>query len=69
MLQERELIPLMERLLAQGYTLMIETSGERPLGNVPKAVHKIVDVKCPGIGRGRQLPDGESRRADRSAMR
>jgi 7-carboxy-7-deazaguanine synthase len=52
MLQERELLPLMDRLLAQGYTLMIETSGERLLGNVPKAVHKIVDVKCPGSGEG-----------------
>jgi 7-carboxy-7-deazaguanine synthase len=52
MLQERELLPLMERLLAQGYTLMIETSGERLLGNVPKDVHKIVDVKCPGSGEG-----------------
>lgn len=50
MLQARELLPLMERLLAQGYTLMIETSGERPLAEVPKAVHKIVDVKCPGAG-------------------
>jgi len=50
MLQERELIPLMERLLALGYELMIETSGERPVENVPKAVHKIVDVKCPGSG-------------------
>ena len=52
MLQERELIPLMERLIAQDYTLMIETSGERALGNVPKAVHKIVDVKCPGSSEG-----------------
>ncbi|RZU40681.1 7-carboxy-7-deazaguanine synthase QueE [Edaphobacter modestus] len=50
MLQARELLPLMERLLAEGYTLMIETSGERPLAEVPKAVHKIVDVKCPGAG-------------------
>jgi 7-carboxy-7-deazaguanine synthase len=41
----------MDRLLAQNYTLMIETSGERPLADVPKAVHKIVDVKCPGAGR------------------
>jgi 7-carboxy-7-deazaguanine synthase len=40
----------MDKLLAQGYTLMIETSGERPLDLVPKAVHKIVDVKCPGAG-------------------
>ncbi|HTD96800.1 MAG TPA: radical SAM protein [Edaphobacter sp.] len=50
MLQARELLPLMDRLLAQNYTLMIETSGERPLADVPKAVHKIVDVKCPGAG-------------------
>jgi 7-carboxy-7-deazaguanine synthase len=50
MLQERELVPLMERLLRGGYELMIETSGERPLEQVPAAVHKIVDVKCPGSG-------------------
>jgi 7-carboxy-7-deazaguanine synthase len=52
MLQERELVPLMEHLLARGYTLLLETSGERPLENVPAAVHKIVDVKCPGSGEG-----------------
>jgi 7-carboxy-7-deazaguanine synthase len=50
MLQAKELIPLMQRLLDSGYTLMIETSGERPLAEVPKAIHKIVDVKCPGAG-------------------
>ena len=50
MLQARELLPLMGTLLARGYTLMIETSGERPLADVPQAVHKIVDVKCPGAG-------------------
>jgi 7-carboxy-7-deazaguanine synthase len=52
MLQERELVPMMEHLLALGYTLLLETSGERPLENVPPAVHKIVDVKCPGSGEG-----------------
>ena len=50
LLQERELVQLMERLLRDGYELMIETSGERPVENVPKAVHKIIDVKCPGSG-------------------
>jgi 7-carboxy-7-deazaguanine synthase len=50
MLQARELLPLMDRLLVASYTLMIETSGERPLADVPRAVHKIVDVKCPGAG-------------------
>ena len=52
MLQERELLPLMDRLLSRGYTLLLETSGERPLESVPPAVHKIVDVKCPGSGEG-----------------
>jgi 7-carboxy-7-deazaguanine synthase len=52
LLQERELIPLMQRLLSAGYELMTETSGERPLDPVPAAVHKIVDVKCPGSGEG-----------------
>jgi 7-carboxy-7-deazaguanine synthase len=52
MLQEKELVPLMKRLLASGYELMIETSGERSLANVPIEVHKIVDVKCPGSGEG-----------------
>ena len=53
MLHARELLPLMHRLLndpARPYTLMMETSGERPLQDVPAAVHKIVDVKCPGSG-------------------
>ncbi|PSH04682.1 MAG: 7-carboxy-7-deazaguanine synthase [Acidobacteria bacterium] len=50
MLQERELIPFMQQLLACGYELLLETSGERPLEFVPREVHKIVDVKCPGSG-------------------
>ena len=50
MLQERELLPFMLRLLDGGYTVLIETSGERPLARVPKAVVKIVDVKCPHSG-------------------
>ena len=50
MLQEREVVPLMERLVAAGYTVLLETSGERPLARVPKEVIKIVDVKCPHSG-------------------
>jgi 7-carboxy-7-deazaguanine synthase len=50
MLQERELVPLMERLLRSGYTVLLETSGERPLERVPAGVIKIVDVKCPDSG-------------------
>jgi 7-carboxy-7-deazaguanine synthase len=50
MLQDRELIPFMQQLLASGYEVLLETSGERPLELVPREVHKIVDVKCPGSG-------------------
>ncbi|MBV9670658.1 MAG: radical SAM protein [Acidobacteriales bacterium] len=52
MLQARELVPFMHRLLETGYTVLLETSGERLLDQVPKEVHKIVDVKCPGSGEG-----------------
>jgi 7-carboxy-7-deazaguanine synthase len=52
MLQEREVVPLMERLLRDGYTVLLETSGERPLQRVPAGVLKIVDVKCPASGEG-----------------
>jgi 7-carboxy-7-deazaguanine synthase len=52
MLQQRELVPLMQRLLGLSYQLLIETSGERPLADVPKQVHKIADVKCPDSGEG-----------------
>ena len=50
MLQEREVVPLMQRLLRSGYTVLLETSGERPLEHVPSQVIKIVDVKCPNSG-------------------
>jgi 7-carboxy-7-deazaguanine synthase len=52
MLQEREVVPLMQRLLDEGYTVLLETSGERPLEHVPTGVIKIVDVKCPDSGEG-----------------
>ena len=52
MLQERDVVPLMQELLDDGYEVLIESSGERPLASVPKSVHKIVDVKCPASGEG-----------------
>jgi 7-carboxy-7-deazaguanine synthase len=50
LLQEREVVPLMESLLDSGYTVLLETSGERPLERVPREVVKVVDVKCPDSG-------------------
>ena len=52
MLQEREVVPLMQRLLDDGHKVLLETSGERPLERVPAGVIKIVDVKCPDSGEG-----------------
>jgi 7-carboxy-7-deazaguanine synthase len=49
-LLQEEIYPLAEALLQRGYTVMIETSGERFVGRLPKEVIKIVDVKCPDSG-------------------
>ncbi len=47
-LLQREVYPLMERLLESGRTVMVETGGHLTIAQVPEAVVKIVDVKCPG---------------------
>jgi len=49
-LLQDDVYPLMEQLLARGRTVMLETGGHRPITRVPRAVVKIVDVKCPGSG-------------------
>jgi 7-carboxy-7-deazaguanine synthase len=49
-LLQADVYPLMERLLAAGRTVMLETGGHRSIARVPDAVLKIVDVKCPGSG-------------------
>ena len=49
-LLQDDVYPLMERLLASGRTVMLETGGHRPIGRVPAAVYKIVDIKCPASG-------------------
>jgi 7-carboxy-7-deazaguanine synthase len=49
-LLQGEIVPLAEKLLAARYSVMIETSGERFIGGLPREVIKIVDVKCPDSG-------------------
>jgi 7-carboxy-7-deazaguanine synthase len=41
---------LMERLLALGRTVIVETGGHISLERVPAGVVKVMDVKCPGSG-------------------
>src|SRR5882757_9668610 len=43
-LLQDDVFPLMETLMARGYTVMLETGGHRPLTRVPQAVVKIMDV-------------------------
>jgi len=49
-LLQNEIYALAERLLGAGYTVMVETSGERFIGKLPRQVIRIVDVKCPDSG-------------------
>lgn len=48
-------IPLMQRLLDEGYTVLLETGGHRPIDQVPERVHRIVDVKCPDSGEAAKM--------------
>lgn len=49
-LLQEEIYELADDLLAAGYTVMVETSGERFIGRLAREVVKIVDVKCPDSG-------------------
>ncbi|HEV2204981.1 MAG TPA: hypothetical protein VGR36_00475, partial [Candidatus Acidoferrales bacterium] len=49
-LLQRETPELASKLLADRFTVMIETSGERLVAPLPRDVIKIVDVKCPDSG-------------------
>jgi 7-carboxy-7-deazaguanine synthase len=41
---------LADRLLAAGYTVLVETSGAIDVAPLDERVHKIMDLKCPGSG-------------------
>lgn len=49
-LLQQDVYALMDRLLAAGRTVLVETGGHLSIDRVPGAVVKIVDVKCPGSG-------------------
>jgi 7-carboxy-7-deazaguanine synthase len=51
-LLQKEVLPLADRLLEDRYRVLIETSGERYIGELPPAVVRVVDVKCPDSGEG-----------------
>ncbi len=64
-LLQAEVVDLLTALLADGRTVLLETSGVLghdklvPLGQVPAGVHRIVDLKAPGSGIPAELIDWE----------
>jgi 7-carboxy-7-deazaguanine synthase len=54
-LLQRDVYPLMDRLLGSGKTVMVETGGHLSIRQVPAPVIKIVDVKCPGSGESHRV--------------
>jgi 7-carboxy-7-deazaguanine synthase len=49
-LLQKDVYPLMQRLLDGGLTVLLETGGHISVEQVPDRVIKVVDVKCPGSG-------------------
>jgi 7-carboxy-7-deazaguanine synthase len=49
-LLQKNVVPLMERLVALGHEVLLETSGSLSIAAVPEAVHVILDFKPPGSG-------------------
>ena len=49
-LLQANVIPLMQRLVAKGRTVLLETNGSLDLSQIPEEVITIMDVKCPGSG-------------------
>lgn len=49
-LLQADAYPLMDRLLAAGKTVLLETGGHLATDRVPQGVIKIIDVKCPASG-------------------
>lgn len=52
-LVQKAAIPLMQRLVDLGHTVLLETSGSRSIADVPAAVHVILDLKPPDSGEAR----------------
>ena len=49
-LLQKDVFPLMERLIESGRTVLLETGGSMDIGKYNPQVIKIVDLKCPSSG-------------------
>ena len=55
-LLQEEVYPLTDRLLGDGFQVLVETSGERNIGRLPRAVIKVLERQMSRQWRGRNLP-------------
>ncbi len=49
-LLQEDVYPLMQALVDDDFSVLLETGGSLPIDRVPNGVRRIVDVKCPGSG-------------------
>lgn len=54
-LLQPDAIPLMQRLIDDGVEVLVETGGHLPIDRLPRGVHAIMDVKCPGSGEAAKM--------------
>ena len=64
-LLQKDVYVLMDRLLAGGKRVMVETGGHRSIEQVPPAVIRIMDVKCPGSDEAARMDWGNLQRLTR----
>jgi 7-carboxy-7-deazaguanine synthase len=54
-LLQADVIPLMQKLVAAGHEVLVETGGHLPIDRLPADVVAIMDVKCPGSGEAAKM--------------
>src|SRR5262245_14452527 len=54
-LLQKDVYPLMQRLLEEGHIVMLETGGHLSAADVPERVVRVIDVKCPGSGEAQKM--------------
>jgi 7-carboxy-7-deazaguanine synthase len=54
-LLQKDVYPLMERLLDDGRVVMVETGGHLSVDQVPAGVVRVIDVKCPASGEAEKV--------------
>ncbi len=70
-LLQEDVYGLMDALLAAGRSVLLETGGHVSVARVPRAVVRVIDVKCPGSGEAARMhwPNLEEHLAPRDEVK